>query len=129
LQASTIGPITAQISSVIIYLMAALGVRSKYHSDPNSLPEQDAQRQLGLVVRHRRFPGFPRWTLTLAQNLRQYPWFSSVFACFLTSGQRLPLGDPQTEPLRPRFDGRLRLEFHKVVSIRGGYGWSAVRFW
>ena len=55
---------------------------------------------------------FPDEPLILAQDLRETPWFSRVFARFLPSCQGLPMGDCQTEPLRPQFDRRLRLEFH-----------------
>ena len=50
--------------------------------------------------------------MSLAQDLREPPWFSGVFALFLPIHDRGPLmGDCQTEPLRPQFDRRLQLEF------------------
>lgn len=57
-------------------------------------------------------PHFPAEPLILAQDLREIPWFSRVPARFLPTSQGLPMGDWQTEPLRPQDDRRLRLEFH-----------------
>src|SRR5262245_38871585 len=66
-------------------------------------------------VRNSSFsPDFPDGPLNLAQDLREAPWFSRSFARCLPSEQALLMGDCQTGQLRPQFDRRLRLEFHRA---------------